>query len=83
MLTVTLRHLERDGLVSRHVVPSNPPQVHYRLTPLGRSLAKVLEHVGDWAHDHARAIAEARREFDAKHAGLTPDADHMNGSKPF
>lgn len=65
MLTVTLRGLERDGLVSRTVFATTPPQVQYALTPLGLSLAKVLETLNHWAFDHAEHIAEARRRFDA------------------
>jgi DNA-binding HxlR family transcriptional regulator len=66
MLTVTLRHLERDGLVSRHVFPTNPPQVQYQLTPLGLSLAAVVERLNQWAHENGGAIDEARQIFDAK-----------------
>jgi DNA-binding HxlR family transcriptional regulator len=66
MLTVTLRHLERDGLVSRHVFPTNPPQVQYQLTPLGLSLAAVVERLNQWAHENGSAIGEARQIFDAK-----------------
>ena len=43
MLTVTLRALERDGLIVRHVYPVIPPRVEYSLTPLGRSLLAIVE----------------------------------------
>lgn len=65
MLTVTLRALERDGMVARTVFPTTPPQVQYALTPLGLSLACVLETVNRWATDHADEVARARIHFDA------------------
>ncbi|MFG1478809.1 helix-turn-helix domain-containing protein [Xanthobacter sp. V4C-4] len=65
MLTVTLRGLERDGLVLRTVFPTTPPQVQYALTPLGLSLAQVLETLNRWAFDHAGEVAAARSRFDA------------------
>jgi len=65
MLTVTLRSLERDGLVARTVFPTTPPQVQYALTPLGLSLAQVLETLNRWALTHADTVAQARRRFDA------------------
>ena len=64
MLTVTLRHLERDGLISRTVIPSTPPQVEYALTPLGCSLCTPLQVLADWAGSHQSAIRGARREYD-------------------
>lgn len=68
MLTVTLRGLERDGMVARTVFPTTPPQVQYELTPLGRSLAGVLESLNGWAHEHSGEVAAARRHFDARTA---------------
>lgn len=65
MLTVTLRHLERDGLVARTVFPTTPPQVQYALTELGHALAGVVETLNRWAFDHAPDIAAARARFDA------------------
>lgn len=65
MLTVTLRSLERDGLVSREVVPSTPPQVSYALTPIGWSLAAPLGHLVRWANEQQPAIEAARAAFDA------------------
>lgn len=64
MLVVTLRHLERDGLVMRHVFPSVPPRVEYELTSRGRSLAGALGSVGAWVIEHREGIEAARREFD-------------------
>lgn len=67
MLTLTLRGLERDGLVTRTVFPTIPPRVEYRLTELGCSLLKAVRALGDWAREHRVEIAEARRRFDAAH----------------
>jgi DNA-binding HxlR family transcriptional regulator len=65
MLTVTLRHLERDGLVSRTVIPSTPPQVEYALTAMGRSLCIPLKVLADWAGSHQPVIRGARRQYDS------------------
>lgn len=65
MLTVTLRHLERDGLVSRTVIPSTPPQVEYALTAMGRSLCLPLKVLADWAGSHQPVIRGARRLYDS------------------
>ena len=51
MLTLTLRGLERDGLVTRTVFPTIPPRVDYELTDLGRGLSKPVEALGRWAHE--------------------------------
>lgn len=66
MLTVTLRNLERDGLVSRKVLPSSPPMVEYALTPLGLSLQGALEGLRDWAVDHQRQINNNRLAYDTR-----------------
>ena len=66
MLTLTLRGLERDGLVTRTVFPTVPPRVDYELTPLGRSLWKPVEALGTWARAHQGEIAAARRRFDER-----------------
>jgi DNA-binding HxlR family transcriptional regulator len=65
MLTLTLRNLERDGLVSRTVTPSIPPRVDYELTELGRSLQKPICGLATWALDNVSAIQTARETFDA------------------
>ena len=65
MLAVTLRHLERDGLVSRRVFATNPPQVEYALTDLGRSLVKPIGGLADWAGDNHGKIRTARKSYDA------------------
>jgi DNA-binding HxlR family transcriptional regulator len=65
MLTLTLRALERDGLVTRTVFPTIPPRVDYALTRLGRSLLDPVSALGLWARKHRPAIAESRRRFDS------------------
>jgi DNA-binding HxlR family transcriptional regulator len=69
MLTLTLRGLERDGLVTRTVFPTVPPRVDYELTELGHSLWKPVEALGAWARNHQDQIAAARRDFDARADG--------------
>jgi len=68
MLAVTLRHLERDGLVERTVFPTKPPGVAYALTDLGRSLAARLQELVGWADGHHGAVRLARAAFDARGA---------------
>ena len=66
MLTLTLRGLERDGLVSRAVTPTIPPRVDYALTPLGCSLAGPVAALGLWAVANRPAIEASRAAFDAR-----------------
>ena len=66
MLTLTLRGLERDGLVTRTVTPSIPPRVDYELTALGHSLCGPVRGIGDWAFENHTRIEDARRIFDAR-----------------
>lgn len=65
MLTLTLRGLERDGLVTRTVFPTVPPRVEYALTALGQSLTGAIEGLGLWARENGDAMREARVRFDA------------------
>ena len=65
MLTLTLRNLERDGLVSRTVTPSIPPRVDYALTDLGQSLQKPITGLAQWALENVEAIHKAQAGFDA------------------
>ncbi len=65
MLTLTLRGLERDGLVTRTVYPTIPPRVDYQLTGLGCSLLKTVRGLGEWAIENRDEILDARRRFDA------------------
>lgn len=67
MLTVTLRALERDGLVERTVFAEVPPRVDYTLTDLGRSLQQVVLTLGDWVLEHQQTISARRRAFDKHH----------------
>jgi len=64
MLTVTLRSLERDGLVARHVRPTSPPEVTYSLTDLGHSLAVPIDVLGQWAVKNRENMRDARLRFD-------------------
>ena len=68
VLTLTLRKLERDGLVGRRVRPTAPPQVEYALTKLGRSLAVPIKALAKWAADHQHAIEAARAAYDDRQA---------------
>ena len=65
MLTLTLRHLERDGLISRTVYPVVPPRVDYELTDLGFELLKPVNALGEWARRNTARVNEARQTFDA------------------
>jgi DNA-binding HxlR family transcriptional regulator len=64
MLTLTLRRLERDGLVRRTVHPVVPPQVDYELTPLGGTLLDAIQPLVGWARAHRDEIAAARHRYD-------------------
>ena len=66
MLTLTLRNLERDGLVSRTVTPTIPPRVDYELTDLGRSLQGPICGLATWACDNVDTIHAAQARFDAE-----------------
>lgn len=72
MLTLTLRGLERDGLVTRTVFPTVPPRVDYELTDLGRSLWEPVQALGVWAVGHRDAIAKAQAAFDRRQAADAP-----------
>jgi DNA-binding HxlR family transcriptional regulator len=65
MLTLTLRGLERDGLVTRTVTPSIPPRVDYELTSLGQSLHAPIDALGAWAFANRPEIEASRTRFDA------------------
>jgi DNA-binding HxlR family transcriptional regulator len=74
MLTLTLRGLERDGLVTRTVFPTIPPRVDYALTPLGRDLLQPVSALGAWAIRNQAKIARARERFDGEAAPLGASA---------
>ena len=69
MLTVTLRQLERDGLVRRTVHPVVPPRVDYELTPLGSTLHATVQALVVWTEQHQDEVAAARSAYDAREAG--------------
>src|SRR6201988_3025474 len=66
MLTLTLRGLERDGLITRTVFPTIPPRVDYDLTDLGRGLLKPVAALGQWVFEHKTEIDTAREAFDQR-----------------
>nr|WP_245673271.1 helix-turn-helix domain-containing protein [Nocardia lijiangensis] len=66
MLTLTLRSLERDGLVTRTVTPTTPPRVDYDLTAVGRTLSREVGALISWAEQHREYIAVARRTYDER-----------------
>jgi DNA-binding HxlR family transcriptional regulator len=68
MLTLTLRGLERDGLVTRTVFPTVPPRVDYELTDLGRGLSDPVMKLGAWAQQHLSDIDTARKNFDGRNS---------------
>jgi DNA-binding HxlR family transcriptional regulator len=65
MLTLTLRGLERDGLITRTVQPTVPPRVDYALTDLGRTLLEPILALAVWAAEHRTAIHTARERYDS------------------
>jgi DNA-binding HxlR family transcriptional regulator len=67
MLTVTLRGLERDGIVTRTIHPVIPPRVEYALTPMGRTLLDTIGQLVTWADSHLPEIDAARTAYDARH----------------
>ena len=67
MLTVTLRGLERDGIVTRTIHPVIPPRVEYALTPMGRTLLDTIGQLVTWADSHLPEIDAARAAYDARH----------------
>ena len=72
MLTLTLRGLERDGLITRTIFPTIPPRVDYELTALGRSLLEPVTALSAWALKNITRIESARLKFDGSAAKLGP-----------
>jgi DNA-binding HxlR family transcriptional regulator len=66
MLALTLKGLERDGLITRTVYPIIPPRVEYELTKLGHSLLNPIKELGDWAGHNRERIQIARNRYDAQ-----------------
>jgi DNA-binding HxlR family transcriptional regulator len=86
MLTLTLRGLERDGLVTRTVYPTIPPRVEYELTNLGRTLQVPIDSLASWAGDNRAAIQAARDRFDAApsrrpKAGAAKEPHRLDGAE--
>ncbi len=71
MLTLTLRDLEKNGIVQRTIYAEVPPRVEYRLTPLGKSLMKPLATIRTWAEAHIEEIQTARTEFEKANSQKT------------
>lgn len=74
MLTLTLRHLERDGLISRTVYPVVPPRVDYELTDLGCTLLEITDSLVRWTEAHQDEIAAARARYEAAEASVVGPA---------
>jgi DNA-binding HxlR family transcriptional regulator len=72
MLTLTLRNLERDGLVARTVFPTVPPKVEYELTELGHTLLETIQSLVNWTVSHLDDIARARDAYDLAHESMEP-----------
>lgn len=70
MLTQTLRQLERDGLISRHVYPVVPPKVEYKLTELGGSLLVTVKAICGWVDQNLHSIESARQRYESKNEEL-------------
>ena len=64
MLTLTLRNLERDGLVMRHYFPEIPPRVEYELTEMGAGILQALEGLNFWIRDNLPQVEKCRRDYD-------------------
>lgn len=84
MLTLTLKGLQRDGLITRTMYPTIPPRVDYELTKLGRSLLIPITGLGDWAAQNRERIQAARNRYDTRSAkrraltGLPPASTPLN-----
>lgn len=65
MLTLTLRNLERDGMVERHYFPEVPPRVEYEITAMGKSMLRALEGINLWVRENHSRVEELRQTYDA------------------
>src|SRR5205823_4740076 len=81
MLTVTLRGLERDGLVARTVYPEVPPRVEYSLTPLGTTLRQLVRALVAWSGAHVAEVDAARAAYDARNGRPTRSTPAERGVK--
>lgn len=66
MLTLTLRNLERDGMLTRTVYPTVPPKVEYQATPMALELYEAMLTLTDWSRRHSSCIARSRELYDAR-----------------
>jgi DNA-binding HxlR family transcriptional regulator len=82
MLTQTLRKLERDGLVERHVTAAVPVRVDYTLTPLGLALLPVQRAIKSWAEEHIEQVHAAWADYDARTAGYSAAASPIGQETP-
>jgi len=82
MLTLTLRELERDGLVTRTVTPSVPPRVDYELTALGTSLLGPVQTLVNWALENQSEMNAARQAFDHRRPEIAPTLSLRSGRSP-
>ncbi len=73
MLTLTLRNLERDGLVTRTIYPEVPPRVEYSLTALGKTLQGPIAALWDWSAENHHTIIEARAVYDSRENAVAAD----------
>ncbi len=82
MLTVTLRGLERDGMVGRTVYPEVPPRVEYTLTPLGATLRQLVRGLVAWSGAHLEEVDTARAQYDARR-GRPADSTSVGRHAPL
>jgi DNA-binding HxlR family transcriptional regulator len=82
MLTVTLRGMERDGLVTRTVYPEVPPRVEYELTRLGRTLRQLVRGLVQWSSAHLVEVDAARAAYDAKNRGPVKSVPRLHPAMP-
>ena len=81
MLTLTLKGLERDGLITRTVYPTIPPRVEYQLTKLGRGLLVPITGLANWAGENRQKIQDAREQYDARYSKDRPLAAGMTAAR--
>ncbi|MDN8588823.1 helix-turn-helix domain-containing protein [Paenibacillus sp. 11B] len=79
MLTQTVRKLERDGLVQRHITPTVPLIVEYSLTILGETLLQPMKELRQWGREHYTQVVEARVQYDSANTKGSHEADSING----
>jgi DNA-binding HxlR family transcriptional regulator len=82
MLTVTLRGLERDGLVTRTVYPEVPPRVEYQLTQLGSTLRQLVRGLVEWSGAHLAEVDAARATYDAQNRRPAKSAPVARPAQP-